>query len=77
MGTLLILQQSCFTWHGIQLKIQSHVLLQIACICIMHKKSPVQGWDGIVFASLTFLGWSSRRREREKLRLYLQTHDNL
>lgn len=37
METHLISQPNCSTLHGIQLKIQLHVLLQTACTCIMHK----------------------------------------
>ena len=35
MGMLLISLQSCCTWHGTQLRIQLHVLLQIAYTCTM------------------------------------------
>jgi hypothetical protein len=34
--------RSCFILHGTQLRIPWHVLLQIACICIMRRGCPTE-----------------------------------
>lgn len=35
-------QRSCSISHGTQLRIPSHVLLEIACICIMRRECPTE-----------------------------------
>ena len=42
MEIRLTSQQSCSILHGTQLRIPSHVLLQIACICIMRRECPTE-----------------------------------
>jgi hypothetical protein len=42
MGIHLISQQSCSTSHGTRPRIPLHVLLQIACICIMRRECPTE-----------------------------------
>ena len=42
MEIRLTSQQSCSISHGTQLRIPSHVLLQIACICIMRRECPTE-----------------------------------
>jgi hypothetical protein len=40
--------RSCFILHGTQLRIPWHVLLQIACICIMRRGCPTEVFFGLL-----------------------------
>jgi hypothetical protein len=56
-------QQSCSISLGTQLKIPSHVLLQIACICIMRRECPTENLLFFWLAPMKAQGLSTATRE--------------